>query len=463
MSEHILVANPNHSVDVIWRDESTFIDGQWLHGNQIPVLNKFTGDEMGAIRETSSEDVDRAVAAAWRSFRSVALTPFERYQILRDMSDWILAHQREIIDLLISEVGKTYKDTKVEVDRAYHTFLISAEESKRIGGEVLPVAAIPGAESKIGFSMRVPKGVIGAITPFNYPFLLAAHKIAPAIAAGNTIVVKPAPNTPFSTAKMLQGLHVCGLPRDHVQLLQGGAISGAALLHHPDIRMYTFTGSAFIGEKVKTETGLRPVLLELGNSSPNLVFSDADLDRAARLCGQRAFTAAGQACISVQRVLVEASCWDEFVPKLVAVVEQLKVGDPHDEDTDVGPMISEREAIRAETWVAEALADGAHVLVGNRREKSFFYPTLLSDVSSQARVCREEVFAPVAVVMPFQNLREALELANNTPYGLHAAVFTRSMETAMQAWRGLEYGGVIVNDTSTFRSDLAPYGGVKRS
>lgn len=448
---------------VIWTQSSTFIAGRWSSGDEIPVMNKFTGELLGTVGETGEVGLDQAVQAAWMSFRNHLLTPFQRYQILLAMSDWIRDHEQELVQLLIAEVGKTYKDTKVEVDRAYHTFVLSAEEAKRIGGEVLPVSAIPGAESKMGFSMRVPKGVVAAITPFNYPFLLAAHKIAPAIAAGNAIVIKPAPNTPFSTAQMVQGLQACGLPENHVQLVQGGAVTGSALLHHPDIRMYTFTGSALIGERVKTETGLRPVLLELGNSSPNIVCADADLNKAARLCGQRAFTAAGQACISVQRILVDTACWSEFVPKLVEVVDSLKVGNPYDPDTDVGPMISEREAIRAENWVAEAVSAGAQVLLGNRREKSFFYPTLLTGVDLEQRICREEVFAPVAVLIPFQTLDEAIKIANNTPYGLHAAVFTRSMENIIKAWNELEYGGVIVNDTSTFRSDLAPYGGVKRS
>ncbi len=446
-----------------WRDPCTFIAGQWLYGNQITVFDKFSGTEIGSLREADASDVDRAVQAAQESFRRFPLTPDQRYQLLHAMYDWIMAHREEIIDLLVAEVGKTYQDTSIEVDRTCHTYLLSAEEAKRMGGEVLPVSSIPGAESKLGFSMRVPKGVIGAITPFNYPFLLAAHKLAPALAAGNAVVIKPAPNTPFSTARMLQGLQACGLPPNHVQLVQGGEVTGAALLHHPGIQMYTFTGSAAIGEKVKTETGLRPVLLELGNSSPNIVCADANLDRAALLCGKRAFTAAGQACISVQRILVDETCWDSFVPRLVGVVQGLKVGDPRLPDTDVGPMISEREAVRAEQWVAEAVQSGGRVLIGNRREKSFFYPTLLTDIAPEHRVCREEVFAPMAVVMPFQTLDEAFAIANSTPYGLHAAVFTRSLETAMRAWRSLEYGGVIINDTSTFRSDLAPYGGVKRS
>ncbi|WP_290588010.1 aldehyde dehydrogenase family protein [Alicyclobacillus sp.] len=446
-----------------WTDPATFIDGAWREGGDLAVFDKYTQEVIGHIAEASAEDVDRAVRAAQRSFHTKRLSPFERYEILHRFSEWVKAHEEEIVRLLIAEVGKTYQDTKIEVARAYQACLLSAEEAKRIGGEVLPVSSIPGAEGKMGFAMRVPKGVIGAITPFNYPFLLAMHKIAPAIAAGNTIVIKPAPNTPFSTALLVQGLQACGLPQDHVQLLQGGAAAGGALLHHPGIRMYTFTGSAAVGEKVKTETGLRPVLLELGNTSPNIVCADADLDKAARLCGQRAFTAAGQACISVQRILVERSCWHEFVPRLLEVVEGLKVGDPRDPETNVGPMISVGEAERAMAWIEEAVRAGARVLCGGQRDGAFVSPTLLTDVNPASRVYCQEVFAPVAVLVPFDTLDEAIALANGTPYGLHAAIFTRSLERAMKAWRELEFGGVIVNDTSTFRSDLAPYGGVKAS
>ncbi|WP_051663015.1 aldehyde dehydrogenase family protein [Alicyclobacillus macrosporangiidus] len=456
-------ATTQEHTPVRWTGPSTFIDGRWREGGETVVYDKYTGEALGAIREATAAEVDLAVAAAERSFRQHQLSPFERYEILHRFSEWVKAREAEIIRLLIAEVGKTYQDTKIEVTRAYQACLLSAEEAKRIGGEVLPVSSIPGAEGKMGFAMRVPKGVIGAITPFNYPFLLAMHKIAPAIAAGNTIVIKPAPNTPFSTALLVEGLQACGLPQDHVQLVQGGAETGNALLHHPGIRMYTFTGSAAVGERVKTETGLRPVLLELGNTSPNIVCADADLDRAALLCGQRAFTAAGQACISVQRILVERACWDEFVPRLLQVVEQLKVGDPRDPETNVGPMISEREAMRAMAWIDEAVQAGARVLCGHRREGAFVYPTLLTDVDPRLRVYCQEVFAPVAVLVPFDTLDEAIALANGTPYGLHAAIFTRSLEKAMKAWRELEFGGVIVNDTSTFRSDLAPYGGVKAS
>ncbi|MCF8565331.1 aldehyde dehydrogenase family protein [Alicyclobacillus tolerans] len=447
----------------VFSGPSTYVGGQWSTGSSIPVQDKFTGAEIGRIDETHREQVDAAVAFAEQSFQQTRLSPFERYELLRKTADWIREREPELLRLLIAEVGKTYKDTKVEIDRAVQAFLFSAEEAKRIGGEVLPVNAIPGAESKTGFAMRVPKGVIAAITPFNYPFLLAAHKVGPAIAAGNTVVLKPAPNTPFSAAFMLQGLLECGMPKNHVQLVQGGAAPGQALLENQSVRMYTFTGSALVGAYIKAQSGLRPVVLELGNSSPNIVLADADLDLAADLCGKRAFTAAGQACISVQRILVQRSAWDAFVPKLQEVVNQLKVGDPSDPQTDVGPMISEREASRARQWVEEAVADGAKVICGNRQDGAFFYPTLLTDVSPQQRVCREEVFAPVAVLIPFDRLDEAIAIANDTAYGLQAAVFTRSMPAIMKAWKELEFGGIVINDTSTFRSDLAPYGGVKNS
>lgn len=446
-----------------WDGPSMYIADSWLKGGDIAVTDKYTGAVIGHIAEATPEQVNEAVDAAETSFRTHPLTPFERYEVLQRMSAWVRQHEVELICLLIAEVGKTYKDTKVEVDRAYHTWLLAAEEAKRIGGEVLPLASIPGAESKTGFAGRFPKGVIGAITPFNYPFLLGTHKIAPAIASGNTMVIKPAPNTPFSTVRMVQGLLECGLPEGHVQVVQGGSVPGDALLANPKIQMYTFTGSARIGQHIKQNSGLRPVLLELGNSSPNIVCNDANLDLAAERCGTRAFTAAGQACISVQRIVVQDGCWDAFVLKLLNVVRNLKTGNPYDLDTDVGPMISEHDALRAEAWVAEAVASGAEVLCGNKRDGAFFHPTVLANAPLDSKVCREEVFAPIAVLIRFSELEEAIQIANDTPYGLHAGLFTQSMPNIMKAWRELVYGGVIVNDTSTFRSDLAPYGGLKNS
>jgi acyl-CoA reductase-like NAD-dependent aldehyde dehydrogenase len=463
VTESVINASPITVSPTVWHGPAMFIDGQWMNGDSVQVTDKYTGDVLGTLAEATPSQVDAAINAADVSFRERPLSSFERYEILLKMSAWIRRHESELIQLLIAEVGKTYKDTKVEVDRAYHTYLLSAEEAKRIGGEVLPLSSIPGAESKTGFAARFPKGVIGAITPFNYPFLLASHKIAPAIASGNTIVIKPAPNTPFSTVRMVQGLHECGLPEGHVQVIQGGPGAGDALLANPKIQMYTFTGSARIGQYIKEHSGLRPVVLELGNSSPNIVCNDADLHLAALRCGARAFTAAGQACISVQRILVQDGCWDAFLPKFLNVVTNLKVGNPYQPDTDVGPMISEREAIRAEQWVAEAVNAGAQVLCGNERNGAFFQPTVLVNAPIDSKVCREEVFAPVAVLIPFKDIDEAIAIANDTPYGLHAGLFTQSMPNIMKAWRELVYGGVIVNDTSTFRSDLAPYGGLKNS
>nr|WP_276718246.1 aldehyde dehydrogenase family protein [Kyrpidia tusciae] len=441
-----------------------WIDGKAVEGAE-PVLvrNKFTCEPMGWVCTASREDVDRAVAAAERSFRSRPLSPFERYEWLSAAATWIRARREELVNLLVDEVGKPHKDTVVEVDRAYHAMLLAAEEAKRIGGEVLPVDSIPGSERKMGFAIRVPLGVVAGITPFNYPFLLAVHKIAPALAAGNAIVIKPAPQTPISTLVLVQGLVECGGPPGHVQVIQGGAEVGQWMLEHPGFRFYTFTGSARAGERIKAGTGLRRVALELGNSSPNIVHSDADLARAVRICAARAFSAAGQACISVQRLYVHAPIFDEFVERFVERVRALKVGDPRDPKTDVGPMISEQDAVRAETWVREAVAQGARLLAGGTRDGAILEPTVLTDVRPDMKVVCEEVFAPVVTITKYNTFDEALAMANDSPYGLQAGLFTRDVGRIMRAARELQYGGVIVNDASTYRSDLVPYGGVKGS
>ncbi|MBX6395447.1 MAG: aldehyde dehydrogenase family protein, partial [Alicyclobacillaceae bacterium] len=441
-----------------------WIDGKATEGaDPVLVRNKFTGEPIAWVYTASREDVDRAVTSAERSFHTYRLSPFQRYEWLGAAATWIRAHKEELVDLLVDEVGKPYKDTVVEVERAYHAMLIAAEEAKRIGGEVLPVDSIPGSESKMAFAIRVPLGVVAGITPFNYPFLLAVHKIAPALAAGNAIVIKPAPQTPLSTLALVQGLMECGGPPGHVQVLQGGADVGQWMLEHPGFRFYTFTGSARAGERIKAATGLRRVALELGNSSPNIVHSDANLDRAVRICVARSFSAAGQACISVQRLYVHAPIFDPFVERFVEKVKTLRVGDPRDPKTDVGPMISEQDAIRAETWVREAVAQGARLLAGGGRRGAVLEPTVLTDTRPDMKVVCEEVFAPVVSIMKYETFDEALAMANDSPYGLQAGLFTRDIHLIMRAARELQYGGLIVNDASTYRSDLVPYGGVKNS
>lgn len=442
-----------------------YIDGEWVKTDRyIPVYHKYTGELIARIAKAEQHHVAEAVGAAQQTFKKDALTPFQRYQILLKASE-LMEKQRESLEYsLVCEVGKTRKDAKGELDRAINTLRLSAEEAKKITGEMIPLQATEGSENRLGFTIRVPKGVIGAITPFNYPLLLSTHKIAPAIAAGNTIVVKPATATPLATYQLLALLEEAGLPKGYINVVTGaGSEVGEWLLDDERIAMYTFTGSGEVGRHIKERSGMRPVALELGNNSPNIVHFDADLQLAAKQTAARSFHNAGQACIAVQRIYVHQSVFQQFTDLYVSEVRQLKVGDPEEADTDVGPMISEKEAIRTEEWVNEAISQGAKALLPMKREGALFYPAVLVDTKPEMKVVCQEVFAPVVTIIPYEDIEAAFEQANASEYGLQAGIFTRDLQLAMRAARVLEYGGVIINDVSTYRNDVMPYGGVKNS
>lgn len=441
------------------------IDGEWVVTDEYTdVHDKYTGETIAKIAKATKSHIDLAVTAAQKSFKENRLSAFRRYEILLKTAE-LMEQRREHLEYsLVQEVGKTVKDAKGELDRAISTFRISAEEGKRIAGEMVPLQGVPGSENRLGFTIRVPKGVIGAITPFNYPLLLGAHKIAPALAAGNTVVLKPATVTPIASFHLVNLLHEAGLPKSCVQVITGsGKDVGDWLLADQRIAMYTFTGSSEVGASIKAKSGLRPVALELGNNSPNIIHDDADLALAAEQTARRSFHNAGQACIAVQRIYVHQNVLDEFTNRYLTIVRELKVGNPKDPETDVGPMIEEREARRSEEWVQEAVAAGAKLLFGGRREGALFYPTVLTNVSPEMKVVCREVFAPIVTIIPYQTIDEAIALANQSEYGLQAGIFTRDINIALKASRELEYGGVIVNDVSTYRNDVMPYGGVKNS
>lgn len=441
------------------------INGQFVETEEkISVYDKFTGEVAAVTSKATKDHVFEAVGVAESTFRRKEISPFQRYEIL-ERSSRILAKRKEEVALaLVQEVGKTIKDARGEVDRAVQTLLLSAEEAKRIYGEVLPLSASPGSENRMCYTVRIPIGVIGAITPFNYPLNLAAHKVAPALAAGNTVVLKPASATPLSTFLLAEILTEAGLPPGHLNIITGsGSQVGDWLLEDKRIGKYTFTGSAEVGEYIKAKSGLRRVSLELGNNSPNIVHEDADITQAAQLCALRGFSTAGQACISVQRIYVARQVLTPFLNELKTFTEGLIVGNPYDECTDIGPMISVEEATRVEYWVREAVEQGAKLISGGKREDAIFYPTILTDVKPEMKVVCQEVFGPVVTVIPYDDIDEAIDMANDTEYGLQAGIFTRDLNIAMKATQQLHMGGVIVNDTSTYRADLMPYGGVKNS
>ena len=442
-----------------------FLDGAWVDGSESsPVYDKFTGREIGQVARATREQVDRAVHAARRSFEREHLDGQRRYQILHDTATLVEERRRDFIERIVAEAGFPVADADNEVSRTIQTLLLSAEEGKRLSGEMVPIENAPGNAHRLAFTIRVPRGVVCGITSFNSPLNMVAHKLAPALAAGNTVVIKPPQATPFSAVLLFELLLQAGLPPRHAALVQGhGADVGRWLVEHPDIRFFSFTGSTAVGRLLQRSVGLRPITLELGSISATIVCDDADLERAAPRCVTAGFRRAGQVCTSLQRLFVQDTAVDSFTPLLIEAAGRMKVGDPRDAATMVGPMISEAEARRAEEWIAEAVAEGARVVHGGRRNGALFEPTILAGSERHMKVMCEEVFAPVLSVIPFRTLEQAVDDVNSVPFGLAAGVFTRDINRAMFAARALHVGIVHINEPSSSRVDLIPFAGVKDS
>lgn len=438
-----------------------YIDGRWQTGtSKLAVRNKYSGAVIREVVQASPHSVDEAVAAATRAFQ-VPLPAHQRSNILRRTADLIRQHEETFARTIAQEGGKPYKDALAEVRRALETIQLSSEEAKRIHGETIPMDAAPGSENRVGLYLRIPKGVIAAISPFNFPINLVVHKVGPAIAAGCPVVLKPATTTPLTAIMLAEVFEEAGLPAGYFNLVIGpGEAIGDYLVQHPGIKMVTFTGSPPVGEHIRSIAGLKEVVLELGNNSGNIVHSDADYQTAARLLAQRAYGSAGQFCISVQRIYVHRPIREAFEAAFLAETATLKVGDPLDPTVDVGPLISETEADRVQSWIDEALQQGAQILTGGHRQGTLLQPTALTSVTPDMKVVAEEVFGPVASIISYDQFDEALELLNHGAYGLQAGVFTTDIGRAWHAARTIETGGVIINDTSAYRADLMPYGGV---
>jgi acyl-CoA reductase-like NAD-dependent aldehyde dehydrogenase len=446
---------------------ANLIDGEWRAGEgpRFPVRSPIDGETLAELNEAAERETGEAVEAARRAFTRLAdWSPFERYRVLDAVSRAIEAEADQYTALIVAEAGKPIRDARVEVWRAAQTFRLAAEEAKRIHGEEVPVAATPGSEKRLAFTVRVPLGVVCAITPFNSPLNQMNHKVPTALAGGNAVVLKPPEVTPLSAVKLLRTMMDAGLPPGAVNMLQGqGERVGEWLLENPDINAYTFTGSAAVGRHIHEKAGLRKTLLELGSNSAVIVHRDADLALASRLVARAGNVYAGQICISVQRVYVHHSVYAEFVDRLREEVSRLKVGDPWDETTDIGPMISVEAAMRAESWLQDAVAEGARVLTGGSRDGNWFQPTLVDRVKPDMWLVCREVFAPIISLIPYTELAEAVAMVNDSEYGLQAGVFTQDVDVAFHLVRSLEVGGVIINDTSNYRVDQMPYGGTKNS
>ncbi len=442
------------------------IDGQWVDGGPaLEVKNKYSGDVIGALPTARREDVDAAIAAAERAEDAMADLPaYKRAEILSRTADLIRERADDFARTIAAEAGKALKFARAEVDRAISTFTIASEEAKRLHGETIPLDAVPSGDGYFGFWTRRPVGVIAAISPFNFPLNLVAHKVAPALAAGNTLILKPASTTPLSALKLCQILMEAGLPNGAINFIVGsGSTVGEWLVTDPHVDKITFTGSPDVGRHILSVAGIKKVTLELGNTSPVVVAPDADLEFVARRCAVGAYYNSGQVCISVQRIYSEKNVYEPFSEKFVKATEAMVVGDPLDERVDVGPMIDSKEVDRIEAWVQEAQSSGAKVLTGGRREGMVYHPTVLSGVDDDMKVVAEEVFAPVASIISSDDFESALKQANDTKFGLQVGVFTNDVNRVFKAVRRLNFGGVIINDTPNFRADHMPYGGNRQS
>jgi len=442
------------------------IDGKWVGGGpMLEVKNKYDGKVIASVPTARRQDVEAAIDAAERAETVMADLPaHQRADILLRTAALIRERADDLAKTIAAEAGKALKFARAEVDRAQSTFTIAAEEAKRLHGETIPLDAVPAGEGYFGFWTRRPVGVIAAISPFNFPLNLVAHKVAPAIAAANTLVLKPATTTPLVAVKLCEILMEAGMPAGAINLVVGsGGTVGEWLVTDPRVDKITFTGSPEIGRHILSVAGIKKVTLELGNTSPVVVAPDADLDFVARRCAVGAFYNSGQVCISVQRIYSQKQVYEQFSEKFVKATEAMVVGDPLDERVDVGPMIDSKEVDRIEGWVNEAQSSGARVLTGSRREGTVYYPTILTGVNAQMKVIAEEAFAPVASVISSDDFESALQQANDTKFGLQVGVFTKDIDRVFKAVKRLNFGGVIINDTPNFRADHMPYGGNRQS
>lgn len=442
------------------------LNGEWVERpNAREVRDPQDGSVIDIVPEADAEDARQAVAAALTAFESNDPIPAHyRIDVLRRAADGVSERHEELARTIAREGVKTIREARKEVTRCAETLRVSSEEARRVGGETVAFDQSPGAEDRYGWYTRVPVGVVAAITPFNDPLNLVAHKVGPAIAGGNAVIVKPHEETPLSALLLAEVFEDAGLAPGLLQVLTGpGEVVGDALVADPRIRTVSFSGGRETGEKILARAGLKKVGMELGSISPVIVAEDADLESAVASCVSGAYWAAGQNCLHVQRLLVQQDVYDDFAARFVAAAESYRVGDKQDEATDMGPLITEDAARRVEGWVQEALRAEGRLLTGGTRDGCFYAPTLLDRVPDDCSVAAREVFGPVTVLWPFETLDEALVRANAVDFGLQGAIFTASLSTAFRAARELRCGGVMVNDSTDYRIDAMPFGGMKGS
>lgn len=448
------------------RDFKLFIDKQWVDtGQSIDVLSPYDQKKVGSICKASVDDAKRAILAADSARKVMAgLTAKERGDILDKASRLLEERSDEVAAAITGEAGKGIVFSKGEVTRSVENLKFCADEARRISGELIPYDAAASGANRFGYFKRYPIGVVAAITPFNFPLNLVVHKVGPAIAAGCPVVLKPASSTPMTAALLTEILLDAGLPPEGINLIVGsGRDVGGVMVESDKVNMLTFTGSPEVGLQIKSQAGIKKVTLELGSNSAAIIHKDADLAYASPKCVIGAFANSGQVCISIQRIYVHSSRYDEFKDMYVEAVKNAGFGDPADDNVLVGPMIDEGEAERVEGWVEEAVSQGAKVLAGGGRKGTMFEPTVLENTDESMTVVADELFAPVVCIMKYDTLEEAVERTNDSKYGLQAGIFTNDIKNAFYAIDNLEVGGVMVNDMPTFRVDQMPYGGLKLS
>lgn len=439
------------------------LGGEWTdRGTTIPVQNPYDGSILDTIPSAQPGDIERALDAAVRGAAAMARMPaYARAEVLLKTAAGLQAQLEDFALRITLEEGKPITEARGEVGRAIQTLTLSAEEAKRIHGETVPLDAAPGWAGQFGFTMRVPCGVVVAISPFNFPLNLVCHKVGPAIAAGNAVIIKPPTTTPLSALALTELLLSSGLPPESLSCVTGpGGAVGEAFCRDRRVRKISFTGSRAVGETICRSAGIKRVTMELGGNSPILVLPDANVETVARAVAATGYSNAGQVCISTQRVIAHRRVYADLLEVSKQKVEALRVGDPRDAATVVGPLIEEREAVRVASWIDEARQAGARVVTGGTRTGSMYAPTILADVSRDMRIATEELFGPAVAFTPFESIDEAIALANHSPYGLAAGVFTKDLDTALRFARELRSGSIHLNWGPQWRADLMPYGGL---